>query len=402
MTNPEILAKPEVQEFLLKHENSDLSALVLSGKSVAGIPPSELVEQIKSRQKAKKKLPQWYQTQGIIYPPPISLEQASSEETAEYKAQILSAKGQRLIDLTGGMGIDCSYFARKMQHVIYVERQELLVTCFRHNTAQLGIHNCEFVHGDGVDYLSELNTNQYDVIFLDPARRDAARNKVIALNQCEPDVSLLWPTLLQKAPAVMIKLSPMLDIAHTIAALQNVSEVHVVAVDNECKELLFLLERGFVGEAVIHTVNMQKTGSQVFVFNREEERVATAELSSEGTFLYEPNVAMLKSGAFKVVAARMNLSKLHEHSHLYLSDQLIDEFPGKTYRIERSYPANKKTIKANLGALAVSIKSRNYPESAAMIRKKYRLRDGDERYVFFTTTRVNAKEQRMVYECVKA
>ncbi|MEL7148771.1 MAG: class I SAM-dependent methyltransferase, partial [Bacteroidota bacterium] len=396
------LTAPTIQEFLIQHEDSDLSALILSGNSVAGIPITLLAEQIQSRRKAKNKLPKWYNTSGIVFPPPLSLEQASSEETGKYKADMLAEKGQKLLDLTGGMGIDSSFFAEVMQQVTYVERQPNLVSCFEHNSRLMGIDNCQYIAADGLDYLQQVVKNEYDVIFLDPARRDDQKNKVIALDQCEPDVSQLWQELLEKSPTVMIKLSPMLDITHTIAALGKVSGVHVVAVENECKELLFVLERGFDGEAKIYTINIQKTDKQTFSFNRSEEQAAVAGLGGEGLFLYEPNASVLKSGAFKVTASKMGLLKMHEHTHLYLSDKLVDGFPGKTYCIQKQYVANKKSIKSNLNGLAVSIKSRNYPESATMIRKKYKLRDGNQRYVFFATVRTGVAEQKYVFECVKA
>ena len=403
MTDPKTIADPKVQEFIVSHEDTDLSVLLLSGKSVAAIPTSELVDQIRSRNKACKKLPQWYEATGIVYPPPLSLEQASSEETAAYKAEILASKGDRLLDLTGGMGIDSSYFARRFQAVTYVEQQEFLVSCFRHNCSRLGIDNCHIVAGDGVAYLKELPDDQYEVIYLDPARRDAEKKKVFALDQCEPDVSVIWEELLAKTPTVMVKLSPMLDITHTIASLQHVAEVHVVAVDNECKELLVLLERDFVGETIIRTINLHADQSQVFEFCRSEERDAVVGFGAEGKFLYEPNVAVLKAGAFKTMASRYQLAKMHEHTHLYLSDELIQDFPGRIYQVVRQFGASKKMIKANLKGMKVSIKSRNYPESVALLRKKYQLHDGDDRSVFFCTVKTaQQKEQKMVFECVKA
>ena len=401
MTDPKAFDDPEIHDFLLKHENSDLTALVLSGKSVADIPVAEIVAQIRSRKKAKQKLPRWYQTKGIVFPPPVSIEQASSEETATYKAELITDSDAAMLDLTGGMGVDSSYFARSVKKITYVERQAFLVECFRHNCAKMAIENCAWIAGDGVGYLAEVATDQYDVIYLDPARRDNYQNKVIALDQCEPDVSVLHPLLLEKSRSVIIKLSPMLDISHTISALSCVREVHVVAVENECKELLFVLERGFDKAPTIHTVNLQKPEDQRFSFLQEEERNANAKIGSSGSYLYEPNAAILKSGAFKVVAQQLQLSKLHEHTHLYISDSSVKGFPGKVYHIEKQYPASKKMIKTNLGTLSVSIKSRNYPESAESIRKKYRLKDGSDRYVFFTTAKSAEKEQKVVYECKK-
>lgn len=389
------LISEEVQKFIRENEQNDLLKLLLSMKSVHNVPMSVVVDQIKSRKKAKTKLASWYHQEGIIFPPPLSLEQSSSEITGQYKASLFS--GSRLIDLTGGMGIDTSFFSKVFEQIKYVERQELLVEVFKHNCQVLGIENIAYLNGDGVTYLRDIEYDYYDVIFLDPARRDQDNQKVFAIESCEPDVVQLLPLLTEKAKNILIKLSPMLDIKHSLNHLKSVKEIHVVAVENECKELLFFVERGFEGEAKIKTVNIEKGEKQKFDFILAEEQSAESNTGLLGKFLYEPNVALLKAGAFKLPTDRFEIRKLDNHTHLYTSDEYVADFPGKSYRINKSYQPQKKAVKGNLKDQKISVKTRNYPESAEAVRKKYGLKDGDEKYVFFC----QVSGHKMVIECLK-
>jgi len=384
-----------VQIFIREHANDDLSKLLFSGKEVDGVPMTVIVDQIRSRNKAKLKLPSWYQVDGIVFPPPVSLEQASSEETGRYKANLVN--GSNLLDMTGGMGIDTSFFAERFEYVTYVERQVQLVSCFRHNGSLKGLKNIDYIDGDGVDY-HEKSDQQFDVIYLDPARRGGDDEKVYAIESCEPDVSAIQTTLSEKAEKVMVKLSPMLDITHTLSQLQHVTEVHVVAVENECKELLFILDKNFSEEPMIKTVNIEKGRTQFFQFHQSTEKQMKARIGAVAEYLYEPNTALLKSGAFKIPTDCFDLWKLDEHTHLYSSNELRDQFPGKIYHVEKIYTANKKAIKNNLKDLKVSVKTRNYPDTVASIRKKFNLKDGNDRYVFFC----KVKNEKVVVECTKA
>ena len=371
----------QVQKFIRDNEYTDVSKLLLSGKSVGNIPIAWLVDQIRARKKAKTKLPSWHAQEKIIFPQMLSMEQSSSEVTGNYKAELLS--GNRLIDLTGGMGIDSSFFARKFEEVYYVERHENLVDTFRHNCEVLNINNVDIIHGDGIETIENAAVDFYDAIYLDPARRGKDNQKVFAISDCEPDVVHLQELFSRKARRTLIKLSPMLDISHTLNHLRSVKEVFVIAVDNECKELLFLVERGWTKQPVIHTVNIEPAAIQKLEFNQDDEQSAVSKTGGIAKYLYEPNVALLKAGCFKLIGYIFDVHKLDEHTHLYSSDALIKDFPGKIYMVDQFFQPNKKLIKKHLSDKKVSVKTRNYPDSVSAIRKKYNLKDGNEAFVFF-------------------
>ncbi|MEL6557919.1 MAG: RsmD family RNA methyltransferase [Bacteroidota bacterium] len=390
------MVSEQVQKFIRDNENADVSKLLLSGKSVGNLPISWVVDQIRARKKAKAKLPSWYERSGVVFPPMLSIEQSSSEITGSYKSEI--ATGKRLIDLTGGMGIDSSFFARKCEEVCYVERHKDLVEIFEHNCEALGIKNIDCVNGDGIAVIENADEDYYDVIYLDPARRGKDNQKVFAIADCEPDVVKLQKLFQQKAHKTLIKLSPMLDISHTLSHLRNVKEVYVIAVDNECKELLFLIERDLDGQPVIKTVNIESSAIQKLDFSQPEEQSADLKIGNIGKFLYEPNVALLKAGAFKLPTSRYGIYKLDEHTHLYSADILVPDFPGKVYEVDQYFQPNKKLIKKHLAHKKVSVKTRNFPESVSAIRKKYNLKDGNDAYVFFC----QAEGKYTVVECRKA
>lgn len=391
----EALLSAEVQQFIKQNESADITRLLLSGRSVGDVSATTLSDQILSRRKAKNKLPHWYGTEGIIFPPPLSLEQASSLETGRYKTAL--AGGNRLLDMTGGMGVDTSFFSQSFEQVIYVEKQQHLVEVFRHNMRVLGLKNVEAVHSDGTDYVTKAEADYFDMIYIDPARRNPEAKKVHAIEDCEPDIARMRSLLLRKAGKILVKLSPMLDITHTIKALECVSEVHVVAVRNECKELLVIMERDPADDPLIRTVNVDKNGNQLFDFRMNEERAAQCRIGEAQAYLYEPNAALLKAGAFRLPADRLGLTKLDHHTHLYTSDQLKPDFPGKVYRIETVFGAQKKEISRRLRNRKVSVKTRNFPLSPDAIRKKYSLSDGEESFVFFC--QVDGK--KTVLDCTK-
>lgn len=389
------MVSEQVQRFIRDNEYADVSKLLLSGKSVGNLPISWVVDQIRARKKAKAKLPSWYERAGVIFPPMLSMEQSSSEVTGSYKSEILT--GKRLIDLTGGMGIDSSFFAQKFEKVHYVERHKNLVEIFEYNCEALEIKNIDCVNDDGITIIENAEDDYFDVIYLDPARRGKDNQKVFAIADCEPDVVQLQKLFLEKASRTLVKLSPMLDISHTLNHLQNVKEVHVIAVDNECKELLFLIERNFDGQPVIKTVNIEPSAVQKLDFSQLEEQLADLKTGSVGKYLYEPNVALLKAGAFKLPASLYHIHKLDEHTHLYSADSLVPDFPGKVYEVVQCFQPNKKLIKKHLSNKKVSVKTRNFPESVSIIRKKYNLKDGSDAYVFFC----QAAGKYTVVECQK-
>ncbi len=380
----EQIISPEAQDFIQANEHSDLTKLLLSTQKYPDLNIPLLVDQIRSRNKAKNKLPSWYQTQNTVFPPPLSMEQCSSEATASYKASLIS--GDKLIDMTGGTGVDASFMSRNFKEVTYVERQKDLVEGFRHNAALLGIENCTFINEEANAYLGSTSDKIYDWIYLDPARRDQQKKKVIALEDCEPDVSLIQQMLLRKSDQIMVKLSPMLDIQYTISKLLYVKEVHIVAVQNECKELLVTIENGFEAEPKIYTVNLQQDHLEKFDFYWSQEKKCLVNFGAIETYLYEPNAAVMKAGAFKTVALALGLKKLGKHTHLYTANTLDKSFPGKVYKAQESYKPNKKILAKRLKGRKASIKTRNYPESAESIRKKFSVKEGVDLCIFFCET----------------
>ncbi len=386
------LLHPEVQQFIEEHLNTDLSKLIFKGSPFNEVSIQEIATQIAAKKKAKSKLPSWFSHQNIYYPPKLNLEQTSSEITANYKAQLVS--GSSLIDLTGGFGVDSWAFSKKIPKLVHCEINEELSAIAKHNFNELGQANCSFLHGDGLRILKD-SSSKFDWIYIDPSRRIEAKGKVFLMADCLPNVPEELDFLFGKADHILIKSSPILDLTSSIHELNFVKEIHIVAVDNEVKELLFVLQKDYEGTIHIKTINYAKEQIQVldFPFNNN----SSSEYSEPKTFLYEPNAAILKSGGFHEVSKQLNLYKLHAHSHLYTSDKLVD-FPGRTFSIELVLPYDKKAIKKALGSDKANITIRNFPESVEQIRKKTKLKDGGEHYLFFTT---NLNNQYIVLICKK-
>jgi 16S rRNA G966 N2-methylase RsmD len=308
------------------------------------------------------------------------MEQCSSEVTANYKASLVS--GGRLADLTGGFGIDCSYMAEQFNDVTYIERNAELCHIAKHNFALLG-KPIRVVNTDSEEALAELP--HQDWIFVDPARRDRGGNKVVSLSDCEPDVCRLEKLLMKKATRVMIKCSPMLDISQAIRELHSVSEIHVVAVNNECKELLLILGGEDTKEIPIHAINLQGGHTQQFAYTAEQEAEASCTYTAViGTYLYEPNSALMKAGCYRLPAERFGLTKLHRNTHLYTSDTLISDFPGRIFQVERVCGFGKRELKA-LGIRQANLAVRNFPEHVDNLKKRLKISDGGARYLFATT-----------------
>lgn len=343
-----------------------------------------LLAQIAGRQMAKYKIPTWYRTGEIVYPVHLSLEQASSEMMARYKCTLLPDKRERFADLTGGMGVDYSFMAPSFRHALYLEQDEELCRIAIHNFELLGLNHATVLHGKSEDYLSQME--KADLIYLDPSRRDEAGRKVFRMEDCSPDLTQLKVQLLEKADRVMIKYSPMLDISLAVKTVGDVSEVHVVSVENECKELLFILTKD-AGECRYHAVNLHRGGEmEVFLFTREEETQEAVLTSQPERYLYEPNASIMKTGAFNAVGNSYQLMKLHRHSHLYTSDLLLPGFPGRIFTIDEVMVPNRINVRRFVSETEkVNIAVRNYPMSVAEIRRKTGLKDGGERYLFATT-----------------
>ena len=349
-----------------------------------------MLSRLKLKNDAKKKLPTWFNTKNIYYPNKLNIEQTSSEITANYKSKLIS--GDSLIDLTSGFGVDCYYFSKQFKTVEYCEIDALLSQLVKHNYKQLGVDNIYVQNNDGIQCLKESNTS-YDWIYADPSRRHDSKGKVFFLNDCSPDIPKQLDLLFKHTKNILIKTSPLLDLSVGLGELSFVKAIHIVAVNNEVKELLWILEKDYAGGVSIHTVNMAKNNTVEFHFSNEDEKYAEAIYSNPLTYLYEPNVAILKAGAFNTIAKRLNVYKLQKHSHLYTSEGLID-FPGRRFKIKSIMPYNAKNLK-KLGLKKANITTRNFPETVQHIRKKLQIKDGGDNYLFFTTDK-NSKRLVMI------
>lgn len=381
------------QEFINYNINSNITDLLLKKNHHSDVDIKLLVEQIEAKKRCKTKLPTWFNTEKIYYPNKLNIEQTSSEVTAKYKSSLIT--GDSIIDLTGGFGIDCYYFSKKFKEVTHCEINSELSEIVSHNYKQLEVNIIETITNDGVSQL--LNNNkQYDWVYIDPSRRHDTKGKVFFLKDCLPDVPKHLNAIFNHTNNVMIKTSPLLDISVGISELNYVKTIHIIAVNNEVKELLWILEKGFEAETTIKTVNINKAVEETFDFKLNEEQAITTNFSEPLTYLYEPNAAVLKSGGFKSVSKQLNVLKLHQHTHLYTLQDLV-EFPGRRFKIERILPYNKQLLKKELHEKA-NISTRNFPEAVQQIRKKFKIKDGGDTYVFFTT---NLHNEKIVIICKK-
>ena len=382
-------------EFIEQHRNEDVRTLALQAKRYPAVDMREAVAQIEGWQHACDKLPAWADTKGIIYPPKISMEQCSSEHTARYKASLVS--GKRFADMTGGFGIDFSYMSRGFDEAFYIERNEKLCEIARANFSLLGLNHVTVINGNSEDVLASLP--QLDCIFIDPARRDGDGRKVVALSDCEPNVVELEEHMLTKASQIMIKCSPMLDITFACRQLKSVEAVHVVAVNNECKELLFVLRRNNACDCSIHCVNILKDGMQKFVFAQADEASsAIAYSNGVGKYLYEPNSAIQKAGCSRALAERFGIKKLHANSQVYTADILVADFPGRVFEVVDVLGFSKADIKKAQALQKANITVRNFPESVLQLRKRLKLAEGGDCYMFATTL---ADERKVLVICKK-
>ncbi len=380
----EKLLAPAVQKFIRDHAHDDPFQLVLQAKRYPDIPIQEIAAQLAARQKARHKLPEWYATPNLIFPPVLSVEQSSSEAAARFKSTLVS--GYHLADLTGGMGADTWYLSQRFQTTDYVEQNAALVEIFRHNVKVLGSNAIRVHQARAEDFLKQLSTPA-DCIYLDPDRRKESSRKAFMLEETSPDVTQILELLLAKARVVLIKTSPLLDIQQALQALRFVQSVYVVAINNECKEVLYLLENKAKADPEIVAVNLLKQEAQPVLFSTslQKEQETVVQFSNPVAFIYEPNAAVLKVGAFKSVAARFQLYKLHPNTHLYTSARLVEDFPGRVFRYRQTAAYNKKALRKALPALQANITARNFPDSVKAIRKKTGIKEGGDQYLFATT-----------------
>lgn len=385
----------ETIEFIAAHRNEDIRSLALQAKRYPTVDMREAVVQIEGWQQAREKLPAWSAVEGIIYPPKISMEQCSSENTAKYKSELLS--GKHFADLTGGFGIDFSYIARGFEEGFYIERNERLCAIAKHNFALLGLDHTKVMNGNSEELLASLP--QLDWIFIDPARRDGDGRKVVALSDCEPNVVELEDRLLSKASKVMIKCSPMLDITLACRQLQNVEAVHIVAVNNECKELILILGKS-ADDIPVHCVDIRGKETVSFGFTMDEEQQAHCTFAcSLSHYLYEPGVAIQKAGCHNSLSARYGLTKLHPNSQLYTSDRLIEKFPGRVFELVDVVGFSKAELKRVQSLQKANITVRNFPESVQQLRKRLKLADGGDNYIFATTLTDNSRVLVICKKC---
>ncbi|BEG99930.1 THUMP-like domain-containing protein [Bacteroides sedimenti] len=384
-------------QFIREHLDDDTSKLALQAKKYPDVDMPFVINQIVGRKMAMEKIPSWGNKDGLLYPRHLSLEQCSSEATAKYKASLV--KGDTMVDLTGGFGIDCAFLSANFRQAVYVERQQELCEIATSNFPLMGLSHIKVVNEDGVGYLSQMEPA--DLIFLDPARRDEKGGKVVAIADCEPDVARLSELLISKARQVMIKLSPMLDLSLALRDLPYAKEVHVVSVANECKEVLIILEKGAPDkEMAIHCINVLKNGEvQRYTFSKEQESEVCDYTDEIGTYLYESSASILKAGGYKSIANSFNLKKLHPNSHLYTSNIKQADFPGRCFECKSVFSLNKKELKTYLGDVKqANITIRNFPSTVADLRKKLRLSDGGDIYLFATTLK---SEQKVLIKCHK-
>ena len=376
------LLTSDIQDFLFKNPDLDPLAVSLGKSPFPGVTPGELAGQLSGRKKARAKLPFWYEQTGIYYPPLLNLEQASSERTGRYKGSLI--QGDTLLDLTGGSGIDTFLMREAFGEVHYMERNQDLAQIAAHNFKVLGGKNIRVHQGDALALLQgdltegkALSQSSFDWIYLDPSRRKKNRSKVFLLEDCEPPLPEILPELFKVSENIMIKTSPMLDITEGIRLMRNVREVHIVGVGNEVRELLWLLQKGYSKDTERIAVDL-KTNFTPFRFYTSQEVLAEAPFSSPKEYLYEPNAAILKAGGFKSIAARYHLYKIHLNTHLYTSDSCI-AFPGRRFKILE----NLEYKPGKLPYTRANVSTRNFPESVATLRKRNRIKDGGETYLFF-------------------
>ena len=408
-------------DFIKEHLNDDVDDLLLHASRYPDIDMRSVAVQLRGRQSAMKKLPGWAAIDGLLYPEHISMEQCSSEKTASYKAEVLNRmfeadekKGKdgfvnptcqsvKITDLTGGFGVDAVALSRafKDSRLVYVERNPELCQLARHNFPLLGVNHTEILNDVCESVLPVLPYQ--NIIFIDPARRDVHGRKTVALSDCTPDITQINNLLLEKADVVMVKLSPMLDITLAARQLKGLVEMHVVSVEGECKELLAVLRKdGVIGEGSVkmHCADICKDGKEAVCFTANEIIGSSCEYTNElSSFLYEPNASIMKANAMNALGARLGLKKLHPNSHLFTSDTLVDDFPGRRFEVVGLYGFNKqgqKALKAQVGKANITV--RNFPLSVMDLRKRLKISEGGNDYVFATTL---ADNSRMLILCKK-
>ncbi len=389
------------KRFVKEHRNDDVKALALQIRRDGDIDLTWALDQIQGWQTARRKLPSWAAIEDIIYPPHLSMEQCSSEQTARYKCSVVdtlpTGSHETLIDLTGGFGVDFSYLASCARHAIYVERIEHLCETAKHNFGLLGLDHATVIHAQAEDVLNDLDSNPAStLIYLDPARRDSNSARTYAMADCTPNVLEMLDGLFRAAHHLLIKLSPMLDWHKAVSDLGGrVKEVHIVSTGNECKELLLLLSADHEGEPAVHCIN----DNQSLIYLSPQGQPLKIADNEAANYLYEPNASVMKAGCFGIITERFAVKALAPDSHLFVSDEPVLDFPGRRFVIDGVTTMNKKELSRALsGVTRANIATRNFPMTAQQLRQRLRMQDGGECYIFGTTT---ASGQRIIYRCHK-
>ncbi|WP_396153158.1 class I SAM-dependent methyltransferase [Flavobacterium sp.] len=386
------LLSAEIQEFINSSLQANISKLALSKNPFPEVDWKEIINQIVSKNKSQHKLPTWFNTDNIYYPASISIEQTSSETTAKYKSELIS--GTSLIDLTGGFGVDDYYFSKQFEHVIHCEKNAVLSEMVQHNYGVLNVNNITCLAQNSTEVI-EQSENAFDWIYIDPSRRSDVKGKVFLLKDCLPNVPENLSLYFSKSQSILIKTAPILDITAGCMELENIKSIHIVAIENEVKEILWLLEKGYDAEIEVNAVNIQKEKTDCTTFILGEHTPARFSLTQE--FLYEPNAPLLKSGGVDYLCDALHITKLHPHSHLFTHSELVD-FPGRRFSINEVIPFKKENLKKQLEGKKMNITTRNFPLTVEEIRKKYKIADGGTIYAFFTT---NINNEKIVLICTK-
>jgi len=387
------ILNPRIQQLIRDHLHDDPFQLLLTLEGKGEIPASWIVQQIQGFQKAWRKVPEWAGVDGIVWPESSIVEQGSSEYTAKYKAGLLS--GDLLIDLTGGLGVDTYYFSKHFKHVLYIDKNGRSCAFATHNFKKLGANNIDVVH-DTAEHFIDSNPVAADVFYIDPARRLEGIGRLKSMEDFSPAVTQLIPRLKNRAFTVMIKLSPMLDISFLKNQLPGLDQLHVVAVDNECKELICCVQEGPSKGLKVRAVDLSSKGKvDAFVFDLEDERVAEPAYSMPMKYLYEPNAAVMKAGAFRLIAQRFGIRKLQEHSHLYTDDRLMTGFPGRVFEVVNIVRPTKADVRLFVPEGRANLTLRNFRGTVRNLRTKLSLKEGGDDYIFGTTL-LDGRQQLLI------
>lgn len=373
-----LILNQDVQQYIDENLSSDPHKIALAKPRFNGISQAALVEQIIAKKKAKTKLPSWFNTQGIYYPPLLSMEQCSSETTARYKAGLMKARS--LVDITAGFGVDSAAFARRVPDVVSCEKDTMLSAICEYNAGLMGFSNQKCLPLDGLDFL-QATTTRFDAIYVDPARRNGSQ-KVYQFKDCLPDVTSVLDLLLEKADEIVVKAAPFLDLQAGLNELRHVREIHIVSTRNECKELLWFIDKKASGENPTITCATLNQTEKLFSFSFRDIALPLSSYATElQNYVYEPDAALLKSGAFNYIALHFGLQKLHPQSHLYCSDILKSEFPGRIFKVDAQYSPHALKKEKELHA---NIIVRNFPEKPEILAKHYRVKPHNTNFILFT------------------